>query len=381
MQLPLSIRNSRKGAFSAGSVVNLPGRIPPLQVRAEEAILRALAGDLNAHYCLGIDQEVFVLRGTCASPNQNQVGRLAIIGSSHMRRMSASDALRSAQIVENLPRWTPTAATVAATKAILTAAKLTDTDCLVLDCFSNSVYTGTNEMGYASPPFQDAAGHYHLEGAVELAPGRSLRVIASMVKELVEVSGAAKVILLLPLPRYVKEGCCTNTAHTTNIGTTGYLDMLSSAGHVVKSIVEEVLGEGGKQPLFFNPLSAFGGENLMETRSSDGRYIWAAGDPVHLSPAAYGDIAAAVIETWQSSEQHQRRRVDSIVEDSSNRRGRRGGLAGGLRGGNLGRGGIRGGGWPPARRDSSGGGQWRTTGGGRGGYNGSGFGGRRYTPY
>jgi hypothetical protein len=48
--------------------------------------------------------------------------------------------------------------------------------------------------------------------------------------------------------------------------------------------------------------------------------------------------------------------IDSIMEDSSNRRGRRGGPAGGLRGGNTGRGGIRGGGWPPARRDSSRGG-------------------------
>jgi hypothetical protein len=91
LQLPISVRNSRKGAFSAGEVVNLPGRIPTLQVRAEESILSALASDLNAHYCLGIDQEVIVMRGTCASPNSNQVGRLAIIGSSHTRRMLASD--------------------------------------------------------------------------------------------------------------------------------------------------------------------------------------------------------------------------------------------------------------------------------------------------
>jgi hypothetical protein len=74
MQLPLSIRNSRKGAFSAGAVVNLPGRIPPLQVRAEEAILRALACDLNAHYCLGIDQEVFVLRGSAPVQTQTRSG-------------------------------------------------------------------------------------------------------------------------------------------------------------------------------------------------------------------------------------------------------------------------------------------------------------------
>jgi hypothetical protein len=235
--------------------------------------------------------------------------------------MLASDALREAQFIENLPCWTPPAPTVAAAKSILSAAKLSETDCLVLDCFSNSVYTGTNKMGYASPAFQDAAGRYHLEGAVELAPGRSLRVIAGMVKELVEVSEAAKVILLLPLPRYVKEGCCNSSMHVTNISSASYHEMLSSAAHVVKNIVEEVLGECGKQPLCISPLTMFGCDSPVDCKSTDGRSIWQTGDPVHLTPAAYNDIAALVRDTWISNDQHQRRRVDSIVEDNSSRRG------------------------------------------------------------
>jgi hypothetical protein len=141
LQLPISVRNTRKGAFSAGSVENLPGCIPPLQVSAEQNVLRALAADLNAHYCLGLDQDVSIMRGTCANPDENQVGRLAVIGSSHLRRVSASGALRSVQLVERLPRWTPPAATTATAKSILAAAKLTENDCLLLDCFSNSIYT------------------------------------------------------------------------------------------------------------------------------------------------------------------------------------------------------------------------------------------------
>jgi hypothetical protein len=195
------------------------------------------------------------------------------------------------------------------------------------------------------------------------------------------VSGAAKVIVLLPTPRYVKEGCCSNAAHVTNIKSAGYLEMLSSAAHVVKNVMEEVLGDGGKQPLYYSPMSAFGGESILECRASDGRSVWQTGDPVHLTPAAYGDIAAMILETWKSGDQHQRRRVDSIVEDGGARRGRQGTPAGGGRGGSGVRGGGRGGGWQPARRDSSGGGQWRTSGSGRGGYSGYGGGGRRYNPY
>jgi hypothetical protein len=333
--------------------------------------------DLNAHYCLGIDKEVNVMRGTCANPNANSVGRLAVVGSLHSRRMLASDALRDSIFIENLPRWTPTATTVAAAKSVIAASKLNEQDCLVLDCFSNSTYTGTNTMGYASPAFQDATGRYHLEGAVELAPGRSLRVIAGMLKELVEVSGAAKVIVMLPVPRYVNERCCNNASHVSNLASPGYHEILGSAAHVIKSIVEEEMEGCSKQPLCLNPLEGFGTGSLGECKLSDGRSIWAAGDPVHLSPAAYCDIAAVVRDTWiNNSEPQLRRRVDSIVEDVSRGRGRRGA---GQRGGSGGRGGFRGSGWIPARRDSSSSRHgWN---GGRGGNPFFGGGGRRYNPY
>jgi hypothetical protein len=290
--------------------------------------------DLNAHYCLGIDKDVNVMRGTCANPNANLVGRLAVVGSSHSRRASASDALKDSFFIENLPCWTPTAASAAAVKTVIAAAKLNEHDCLVLDCFTNSTYTGTNTMGYASPAFQDAAGRYHLEGAVELAPGRSLRVIARMLKELVEVSGAAKVIVMLPVPRYVNEGCCNNTSHVSNINSPGYHEMLGSANHVIKSIVEEEMEGCSKQPLCLNPLAGFGNSSLTECKPSDSRSIWMGGDPVHLSAAAYSAIAALVRDAWlNNSEPQLRIRVDSIVEDVSRGRGRRGGPGAGQRGG------------------------------------------------
>jgi hypothetical protein len=58
------------------------------------------------------------------------------------------------------------------------------------------------------------------------------RVIAGMLQELVEVSGAAKVIVMLPVPRYVKEGCCSNS---------------SQLRRRVNSIVEEVNSRRGRR--------------------------------------------------------------------------------------------------------------------------------------
>ena len=45
----------------------------------------------------------------------------------------------------------------------------------------------------------------------------------------------------------------------------------------------------------FNPLSCFGqAEDLADLQSSAGLPIWREDDPVHLTAAAYGDLAAII---------------------------------------------------------------------------------------
>ena len=69
----------------------------------------------------------------------------------------------------------------------------------------------------------------------------------------------------------------------------------------------------------FNPLSCFGKvEDLADLQSSAGLSIWREDDPVHLTEAAYGDIAAVIsAQAETTSRQPQaglaRKRLASVV--------------------------------------------------------------------
>jgi hypothetical protein len=61
----------------------------------------------------------------------------------------------------------------------ITDTKLTESHCIVLDLFSNDVYSGTTPRGFSSPAFRDDSGKWHVEGSVDVALLKSLRIIAS----------------------------------------------------------------------------------------------------------------------------------------------------------------------------------------------------------
>ena len=133
--------------------------------------------------------------------------------------------------------------------------------------------------------------------------------------------------------------------------------------------------------IIFDPVAAFGGSNDTadpnQLLSSSGLSIWAKGDPVHLTPTAYGDLADDLINKVSSATSvgaplEKRRRIESVVTristvpktattpvpgwilgDSSTPSRGRGGPGRGF-GSGSGRGGRRGG--PPG---------WRSTGGNR----------------
>jgi hypothetical protein len=199
---------------------------------------------------------------------------------------------------------------------------------------------------------------------VDVAPLKSLRIVAKMAVTLVKACGSAKVIVMLPLPRYVLASCCNNKKHVENLDEDDYESILTAAAHVVRSLMEEELEECSRQPVFFNPVAAFSGEYLR-SMTADGSCVWLTDDPVHITEAAYDAVGVSLLELWQNPDQGSRRRVASIVEGDSV-------LPTGGRGSRGGRGG-RGGGGRGQRGWSSGrGSQWRGCGDGAA---------NRYTPY
>jgi hypothetical protein len=259
-----------------------------------------------------------------------------------MRRILASDALKDENVVDDLPCWTPDTDIALSITKKLENLKLNENDCVVMDLFSNDVYIGTDGKGFGSLPFKDQEG-WHVEGALDVAPLKALRIIAKMATDLCGASGSAKVLMMLPLPRYVTAACCSSRRHVTNLDDADYESVLLTGGRVCRSVLEDELECLGRQPVIYSPLTAFTGDDLRHTTTSDGNAIWRETDPVHLSEAAYVEWGHAIISLWRSTEAGGRRRIASIIEEERRPVGRGGGRAGSRGQGGRGSRGWRGG--------------------------------------
>jgi hypothetical protein len=121
----------------------------------------------------------------------------------------------------------------------------------------------------------------------------------------------------------------------------------------VTAAVEREMTGSNKSFTILDPVASFKGETLKALTTTKGASIWLQNDPVHLTPAAYAEWTAAIRNLVSVSLPPGRKRIASVVKESTNAGGRggwggqRGNVRGGLRGAN--RGGWRGGRyWIPA---------------------------------
>ena len=157
------------------------------------------------------------------------------------------------------------------------------------------IFMGSDNNGMPVPGFKNSSGTYHMSGCLEVAPEAFLRKHFSLVRRVLEVAGSATIICALALPRYVKRPCCNDENHMVNWAEADFNNILRGGSEACSPVIQS---EGEKHSLTiaaFNPLSCFGqAEDLADLQSSTGLPIWREDDPVHLTVAAYRDIAAII---------------------------------------------------------------------------------------
>jgi hypothetical protein len=209
-------------------VEGLSAAVSPLSDTAEKNIVTTLVMELNRNYFLGLSEGNSVAHGGGLARMGTSAGTLIMIGASHTRRMTDSDAASRIKLMQGLPRWTSDGSQMTECVQILTQAELTSSDCVFLDIFSNNMFLGTDERRLPAEPEQDEEGGWHVHGTLDVAPARAIWRVARMATELVIAAGPALVILCLPLPRYVLMPCCNDGSHIDNFDTAGYKAILRS---------------------------------------------------------------------------------------------------------------------------------------------------------
>ncbi len=94
---------------------------------------------------------------------------------------------------------------------------LTEIDTVVIDSMSNIAFLGTDDDGLPIPAEKsEEDGRYHLSGDLQLAPPSAFKSTMKMVDIIISNTGEAKIVLTVPLPRYVLVACCDDTSHVSN---------------------------------------------------------------------------------------------------------------------------------------------------------------------
>ena len=157
---------------------------------------------------------------------------------------------------------------------------------------------------------------YHLNGDLQLAPPSAFKNTIKLVDIIISNTGEAKIVLTVPLPRYVLTACCDDTSHVSNRLDPDFLRELSGS----EKFLSEAAAAGKKtsEARILNVLEFFGPleSNPQELTTVDGTSIW-AGDGVHLTSnaarVAARKMMAYVIGGEAAEPASKRARLESVI--------------------------------------------------------------------
>ena len=175
--------------------------------------------------------------------------RLVVFGGSHASRIAKKLTDLGAE-VENYAQggWVLTKQSSDPLVAKMAGLKLGETetdDILILDLLSNSFLGGMDEDGLPVPPRRLPDGKYHGVGEVGPVPVSVQKAKLRSLAGRLPSGQKVKYILLSPTPRYISEPCCSDTAHCTNYGDSGFLAKVTAALLSVADLLKNFAGGRG----------------------------------------------------------------------------------------------------------------------------------------
>jgi hypothetical protein len=181
----------------------------------------------------------------------------------------------------------------------LRSLKLNSRDTVVLDLLSNSAFMGSDSYGLPTEAVRAEDGRYHIIGSLSVAPISCAKKVLQSCSPLAEALRGTGVVLLSPVPRYIHSKCCEDSSHIENFNDQD-LD-----GEIVEGLegFKRVLQNwGSDNELLFTVIDP---TMLTDTCdlpiksrvTEDGQPLWSVRDPVHLTGAAYRDLAAVIRDT------------------------------------------------------------------------------------
>jgi hypothetical protein len=292
----------------------LPAAIkPPTTVEERQAIC-AMMEEMRETLAVDVDPAPIVDRWpTITRVEEGVKKKLLVVGSSHAAKIG--DALtKMGHEVEILfePNWRVfrnNAATLAEKVEEKLATK--SFDIILFAVLDNSTYSALAPTGDIIPARRDNAGKYHIDGELVISSKSVLHANLTALKPLLEKAKGRGGVLMSPLPRYVKNGCCSNPDHMPGRESQSFMDRMTSELREIASSLRNFLFTTSMRYIrVLDPSTA------LRAMSTD--QIWRDGDPVHPSDDAYAAIAQHGLRSGeQAAEGAGRKRPRNESDDTS----------------------------------------------------------------
>ncbi len=254
----------------------------------ERMIIGSMLAELNEKFCVGLDPNPSLDRSTPTSLTVHNAGRAVFIGGSKLGRIAKAAAENGHLVVDlTVKGWIPKSGNIGKLCETLEKLNLTEIDTVVIDSMSNTAFLGTDNDGLPIPAEKsEEDGRYHLNADLQLAPPPSaFKNTIKLVDIVISNTGEAKIVLIVPLPRYVLVACCNDTSHVSNRQDPDFLREQSGSEKFLSEAA--AAGKRTSEAKILNVLEFFGPleSPLQELTTVDGTSIW-PGDGVHLTSNA-----------------------------------------------------------------------------------------------
>jgi hypothetical protein len=211
-----------------------------LSENGEKEVIEALMMEINDLYALNVDTSPNLDRCSGSkTPEDSQIsgGQIFIIGSSYAARVAGGLAEFNLDIVNlTKPGWVADENSRSELRAKLGIHKAGPGDIVVIDPVSNDTFCDTDAKGNHIDP-EKINGKWHIHGQLLVRTKSYLKNTLSGLKFLNEDYKDCKMIVIMPLPRYVKNGCCSDPAHVTNLSEPDFENELNSDLEMVEDLL------------------------------------------------------------------------------------------------------------------------------------------------
>jgi hypothetical protein len=286
--LPESYTSSKKIWTISSKIENLPVKVLPLSETGEKEVIECLMMEINDLYALNVDTSPNLDRCSGSkAPDKSQIsgGQIFIIGASHAARVAGGLAEFNLYIVNlTKPGWVADANSRSELRAKLGIHKACPGDIIVIDPISNDTFCGTDVKGNHLDP-EKTNGTWHIPGQLSVRTKSYLKNTLACLKFLNEDYKDCRMIVIMPLPRYVKNGCCIDPAHVTNLAEPDFENDFNTDIEMVEGLLIAWAQNhaNGQTMIHFRATADDPAASLSKLKIG-GVDFWLASDPVHCIP-------------------------------------------------------------------------------------------------